>query len=334
MNDPLGFICGELTRSICSIRCIRAQTCAAAFVVAGLIGFLSPPARAVDFISSVAIVEKTVGCTDCMDWKFVGMCFWLKCKLFDCDIEESPKISQFVPDLVVATHTSKDSPLGDVKSLNPVKNANLTNKLQQAEDLETNVDFKHAEVLGNPAALVFNALASSDWFCASGVKVPYFPYFLSGLDKSWRDSGVEHFFPQSILGFPKIKTNWPLGYWAPVYPRCGWGLHPYDAINGAVAAHRAAVITTSALAPHIYIQAGTDCGSRCWGPSTVTEGNIRNHKFQMLFPKTANRGMVMGGDASWANGKNVDGEEGYAWTLWRPYTCCKRKGSFLFSVDW
>lgn len=297
---------------------------------------LSPASHAVDSIDGVSIVEKTIACDECVDWQFVGMCFWLKCSFFSCDVEESPKIHQFVPDLVVATHTSSDSPLGDVRNINNVRPANLTNKDEKQSELETYVDFKHAEVLGNPTILIFNALASStDWFCASGVDIPYFPYFLSGIDDSWSDPGLENFFPQAILGFPKIKTNLPLGYWAPVYPRCGWGNHPYDAINGAVAAHRAAAVTTSNFAPHIYIQPGTNCGNRCWGPSAVTEGNSSNHKFQMIFPKASTNGRAMGGSASWANGKNVDGDEGYAWSLWRPYTCCKRKGQwFLFSVDW
>lgn len=299
------------------------------------IGFVSPSSYAVNSIDTISIIEKTIACDDCVDWQFVGMCFWLKCSLFSCDVEESPKIHQFLPDLVVATHTSSDSPLGDVQGLNNVNPANLTNKDETQSELETYVDFKHAEVLGNPAVLFFNALSNTDWFCASGVDVPYFPYFLSSLDNSWSDPSLENFFPQAIFGFPKIKTNLPLGYWAPVYPRCGWGVHPYDAINGAVAAHRAAAITTSNLAPHIYIQPGTNCGNRCWGPSAVTEGNTNNHKFQMIFPKTANSGMAMGGSAAWANGKNVDGDEGYAWSLWRPYTCCKKKGQvFLFSIDW
>jgi integrating conjugative element protein (TIGR03756 family) len=285
-------------------------------------------------IDTASIVEKTIACEDCVDWKVVGICFWLKCSLFSCKVKESPKIFQFNPDLLVTTYTSSDSPLKDV-SLNSVKTANLTNKDHAPSELETYVDFKNAMVLGNPSVVVFNALSSSEWFCASGVEVPYFPYFLSEFDKSWRDPGLENFFPQAIFGFPKIKTNVPLGYWAPVYPRCGWGAHPYDAINGAVAAHRAAAITTSNLAPHIYLQPSTDCGNRCWGPSTVTEGNINNHKFQMIFPKAETKGRVMGGSAKWANGKNVNSDEGYAWSLWRPYRCCKQKGQvFLFSVDW
>lgn len=289
-------------------------------------------------IDTATIVEKTLACVDCPDWKIVGVCFWLRCSLWDCEVKESPKIHQNLPDLVVATHTTSTSPLVDSLTINNVNAANLTNKDESPFELETYVDYKHAEVLGNPAVVFFNALheADDEYFCKSGVQVPYFPYFLSGLDSAWSDPDVEVFLGSifGIIRAPKITTNWPLGYWANVYPRCGWGSHPYDAINGAVAAHRAAAVTTSNFAPHIYIQPSTDCGNRCWPPKPVEENNANNHQFQMIFPDAATNSRVMGGSATWANGKNINGDEGYAWTLWRPYECCKKKGSFLFSVDW
>lgn len=301
------------------------------------VSLISLRSLAVDSINGFEIAETTIACEDCVDWKVVGACFWLKCTLFSCKVKESPKIHQYNPDLLVATHTSPHSPIHDLENINPVESANLTNRDERSNpnDLETYVDFKHAEVLGNPAVLFFQALASTDWFCAPGVDIPYFPYYLSGVDKPWRNPDIENLFPQSWLGLPKISTNLPLGYWASVYPRCGWGTHPYDAINAAVAAHRAAAITTSQLAPHVYIRPNTNCGNRCWGPATVTQGNRKNHQFQMLFPKKSTSGMVMGGSARWANGKNAKLDEGYVWSLWRPYKCCKKKGQFfLFSIDW
>ena len=38
--------------------------------------------------------------------------------------------------------------------------------------------------------------------------------------------------------------------------------------------------------------------------------------------------------ASWAD-YQVDPEGDYAWTLWRPYRCCKRRGeTLLFQLQW
>jgi hypothetical protein len=54
----------------------------------------------------------------------------------------------------------------------------------------------------------------------------------------------------------------------------------------------------------------------------------------MVFPVVEDKGMVMGGSATWANGKNKTLDEGYVWSLWRPYKCCKSKGQFFIgSVD-
>ena len=289
-------------------------------------------------IDAFEVVDRTMSCgtggMDCMDWQLKGVCFWLRCTFFSCSVKESPKVFHYIPDLLVSTYTT-ESPIDMSTGVNPTSNGNLTQDEKGKGELETYLDYKHAEVLGNPTALLFNSMAQSDYFCQSVVQVPYMQYFLSGVDPFWNSPSVEHYYPQAILGFPKIKTNFPLGYWAQIYPLCGWGSHPYDAINAAVDAHRAAVIVTSPGVPHVYQPVGRSCGNRCWPPGQVQEGQLSTHKFQMIYPKTAHSGMVMGGSASWANGKNEKLNEQYAWSLWRPYTCCHRKGQvFLFSIDW
>lgn len=294
---------------------------------------------AVDKIDALTVIDNTMECVDCPDWHPVGICFWLKCSLFSCDVEESPKIHENLPDLLISTYTTTQSPIDITDGINDVNNANLTNKDESPSELETYIDYKHAEVFTNPTVAVFNAMhdADDEYFCKSGVDIPYFPHFLSSQDPNWDDPDIEAMLGAlfGLISTPRIRTNWPLGYWATVYPRCGWGSHPYDAINAAVAAHRAAAIATSDFAPHIYLRPGTDCGNRCWQPQPVRENDSNNHQFQMVFPVKETSGMVMGGEATWANGKNKKSEEGYAWTLWRPYECCKKKGqSFLFSIDW
>jgi integrating conjugative element protein (TIGR03756 family) len=287
-------------------------------------------------INAGEVVNNTLECVgDCLDWKLVGICFWLECHLFDCEVNESPKVSHYIPDFLVSAYTTNHTPIAEYDGVNTGATANLTQSHSDDRQYDGPLDFKNAEVLGNPTALIFNQLADdSDYFCHSVVDVPYFPYFLSGIDTFWRSPSIEHFYPQAILGYPKIETNWPLGYWAQVYPLCGWGSHPYDAINAAVAAHRAAAIVTG-NGVHVYMPPGSSCGNRCWAPGEIKEGKLSTHKFQMVFPVVADTGMVMGGAATWANGKNKNLDEGYAWSLWRPYTCCHKKGQlFLFSIDW
>ena len=170
------------------------------------------------FIRTAKIIKSAITCEDCIDWHPVGICFWLKCSLFECSVEESIKIHQNLPDLLVATHTSSLSPLYEIRKagINDVKSANLTDKNQDHSGIETYLDFKHAEVVGNPAVVFFNMLHDSEdeYFCKSGVEIPYYPYFLSGLDPSWSDTNLEAMLA-SLYIFPirpKIKTNFPLGY--------------------------------------------------------------------------------------------------------------------------
>lgn len=296
---------------------------------------MSSASFGVDTIGAADIISNTANCgNDCVEWKLKGVCFWLKCVWFKCKVKESAKVSHYIPDFVVSAYTT-DSPLKDINGINSnTPNANLTQSLSDERQYDGPLDFKHAEVVGHPMVVVFNALAdNNDYFCHSVVKVPYFPYFLSGIDNYWRSPNLEHFYPQAITGYPKIKTDWPLGYWAQIYPLCGWGSHPYDAINAAVAAHRAGVIVTG-TALHLHIPPSTDCDTKCWPPGEIKEGKLSTHKFQMIFPVAADTGMVMGGSAAWANGKNKHLYEGYAWSLWRPYTCCHKKGQvFITSID-
>ena len=71
-----------------------------------------------------------------------------------------------------------------------------------------------------------------------------------------------------------------LTYWGQVYPRCGWVVHPYDAITGAVMAHRAAEIVTGAPSLHVAVPAGDDCGENAgrllqWKPTKLKPINSK-----------------------------------------------------------
>ncbi len=286
-------------------------------------------------INSVDLINDALSCIDCIDYRVIGVCFWLKCKLFSCSVKTSVKISHYNPDMVVSTYTS-ESPWGETKSWNSVKHGAMTTA-QSNKKLESNLDFKHADVITHPALAVGNILEQTGYYCKSMQKAPYMPLFLSRHDPFWMESTVEGILASTVGLLPTsgnvIKAEFLGSSWARVYPRCGWGNHPYDPINGAVAAHRVAEIVTRNLQPHVYQPAGGNCGNRCWKPASVVANNNTN-KFQMNYPKSENSASPMGGKASWANGKNKP-EEAYAWTLWRKYKCCKKEGQvFITSVDW
>ena len=67
-------------------------------------------------ISSLDIGTKTLACTDCLDWKLIGECNWLKCKAIYCSPRASPKVAHYIPDLAVAVYSSV-MPITDLKKL-------------------------------------------------------------------------------------------------------------------------------------------------------------------------------------------------------------------------
>jgi integrating conjugative element protein (TIGR03756 family) len=293
-----------------------------------------------DGITSLEAGTKTLGCIDCMQWRAIGECNWLKCKLIKCSVKVSPKVGHYIPDLLVASYSPSKMPISDLRKVKITKAPTAT----MSEELipgNTSLDYKNVNVYGNPAITGYKALNSNGgWMCESVVKIPWQPYFESASDLQWSDVfSIEAKLMWASLGLLShpIKANLPLGKWGSVYPRCGWGIHPYDAINAAVAAHRAAdIVTDDKISAHIKVPLGTDCGEKCWPPGKVVEGDKKTHKFQSLYPVYEDKNYVFGGSPSkFANGRNKNSKEGYVFALWRPYKCCEKKGQFfLGSIDW
>jgi integrating conjugative element protein (TIGR03756 family) len=266
----------------------------------------------------------------------LGVCFWLKCSFAGCDIKESIRVGHYIPDLVVASYTYQTA-WEDTLDWNDTPSGAIA-QTEAANNQETPLDFKHVDIISHPALPVFNTMGDDDYFCQSMLDVPLFPHFLSSLDPAWSDPGVEQLLPQSLLGTLKIETSVWLpgvghGYWAPVYPRCGWGAHPYDPINAAVAAHRASEIVTRKAQPHVYVPATGKCENRCWPPAPVKANETRANRFQMLAPSLEHSAHAFGGSATWANGKHKTRER-YVWALWRYYACCEAKGAFIEKIDY
>ena len=285
-------------------------------------------------LSTSNIINSAVTCIDCLDWKILGICYWLNCNITGCSVKTSLRVGHYIPEFVVSSYTSQ-SEWDETRSWNDNPNAAVAAASREMNEDEA-LDFKSVDVISHPATLIFDALGRSDLFCESANDVPMLPHFLSSIDPNWHDPTIEQLYPASVAGTPKITTgNWlPIlgdGYWAPLFPRCGWGAHPYDPINAAVAAHRAAEIVTRAGQPHVYLPASGSCGNRCWRPGPVSIGGNDN-RFQMIAPVSSNSHSTFGGSATWANGKqNIN--ESYAWNLWRYYACCKPKGLFIDKTD-
>ena len=101
-------------------------------------------------LTTPAIVTSALS-LDCLDYRIVGICYWLQCSLSGCRIQTSVKVRHYVPDAVVSTYQNTgENPWAEAAIMSP---ANPT-----AEDGGSGVSdekhenqttrFKNADVIG------------------------------------------------------------------------------------------------------------------------------------------------------------------------------------------
>ena len=118
--------------------------------------------------------------------------------------------------------------------------------------------------------------------------------------------------------------------WGNLYPRSGFLHQSDDYKTGAVIAQRAGDITTRSGQLHVYFPMQAKAKDGYWPAGELVEGDVKTGKWQELTPRTSQSCAVF--PNSKAQAQAEDG--GYAWALWRPYSCCQRRGqTFLGSTD-
>jgi integrating conjugative element protein (TIGR03756 family) len=281
------------------------------------------------------IAEKTMTCTDCINYKVEGVCLWIKCNAFppSCYNRESILVSHFLPDFVVSAY-SNTTPWDGLGGLTDRKMGSILTEKSDLHDhvteltgqIDTNLDFKHVDIITNPGILAFNALAASfGYSCESVEKIPMIPHFVSKADPAWSEPIIEQYYPQALLGYPRQSAA--PEYWGPIYPRTGWNSLPFDSLSAVVAAQRASEILTGSPSLHVYIPPGRDCGDRCWPPPPVEVGN-RDNRFQLLYPEIQDFAEPLPRQGNWAAGMEVP-DQRFSWVLWRKYECCRREGQIF-----
>ena len=205
----------------------------------------------------------------------------------------------------------------------------------------TATKFREVDAIGNPALFSTWMFSGAGILCPS-VTYPFVPHHLSSAWDSinWRYASIEMLYPASLVPGMREIGSWPMNTWGSVYPRTGFVTQNEDPKAAAVTAQRAGDIITRTWQPHIYWPLGSDCSRnnmKCWAPGALLENNSSTGKWQMLYPKAENSCSTFGKNdvlslQSWADNKQ-DSTQDFAWNLWRKYTCCKRKGSFLYSID-
>ena len=283
-------------------------------------------------LSSLGVVTSITSPT-CLNYRVVGICFWLFCTNMGCEVKTSPKVRHFIPEVVISSYADTGSnPWTEMSGLSaPTPGAEGGGNLITPNPLRDNLPrFKNADGIGHPGGWAATNLASeSGYACASGATA-YLPYYLSTLDSlGWRYGLPEQVYPEAIIpGMREVGSQLSGNMWGSVYPRQGFLVQPDDFKAAAVMAQRAADFITRNGQPHVYLPLVPKAQDGYWPPEPVKENDITNHKWQLLYPQVQMTCAVFPSEAV----QSEDG--GYAWSLWRPYSCCKREGQvFLLSID-
>lgn len=303
---------------------------------AHLIAILTPPLLhcAPSFALDTATIVTSVASPSCLEYQVVGACYWLRCTNFGCKVKTSTKVRHYVPDAVVSSYSSTgENPWTEVRTLSgPISHAKGGGSGTTNDQHENNLSiFKNVDVIGHPGIAAFNAFASSSGYTCAGAGKPYVPNMLSTLDYiGWRYGIPENVYPQSLIpGIREIGSRLAINLWGNVYPRSGF-LHQVDDHKAsAVMAQRAGDIVTRPGQVHVYQPLLAAPSPGYWPAGELRESDPSTGKWQMLTPQLSNACAVFPNPGPHAQA--IDG--GYAWALWRPYTCCKREGqTFLGST--
>lgn len=269
---------------------------------------------------------------NCLDYRVVGVCYWLRCTPYGCKVKTSAKVRHYVPDAVVSSYAETGAnPWREVALMSPPNPA-----AQDGGDSTTNqvnenalLKFKNTDVIGHPGALLFNRFASQFGYSCNGAGKPFVPYLLSSFDfLAWRHNIPELLYPEALI--PGLREVGILGdLWGSVYPRGGFLYQADDYKTAAVAAQRAGDVVTRSGQPHVYQPLLSTASPGYWPAGALNENDANSGKWQRLQPGLSTSCSVFPNTETLPQAE--DGA--YVWALWRPYSCCKRQGqTFLGST--
>ncbi|EEZ3328992.1 TIGR03756 family integrating conjugative element protein, partial [Escherichia coli] len=152
-------------------------------------------------INSAAIISSSLS-PDCLEYKVVGICYWLFCTPYGCKVRTSTKVRHYIPDVVVSAYANTgDNPWTEMSSLGaPNASAQAGNDGTTNHNNENNnIKFKEADVIGHPGGSLFSRFASASGYACKGATTPFMPYMLSTLDTiAWRYGIPESVYPESL----------------------------------------------------------------------------------------------------------------------------------------
>ncbi|WP_079969498.1 TIGR03756 family integrating conjugative element protein [Salmonella enterica] len=274
---------------------------------------------------------------ECLQYRVVGICYWLLCTPFGCTVRTSVKVKHNIPELVVSSYNHPgDNPWREMALTDAGASGTLSggDTNPRITNSKTKIRFKDSAAIGHPADAAFMKFLSAYGYSCSSNVVPFQPYFLSTLDLlAWRSGVPEMLYPEAVtLGLREVGL--PGDLWGNVYPRAGALGQTHDYKTGAVVAQRTADIVTRVGQVHVYLPLAPLPRPGYWPPAPVMERLPGNHGWQILSPQMSMTCAIFPDrniTDTYADRLSEAGS--YAWTLWRPYSCCQRRGqTFLGST--
>lgn len=286
-------------------------------------------------INTTTISASTLS-SDCLEYRVVGICYWLLCTSFGCKVKTSVKVKHYIPDAVVSSYVSTgDSPWTETSIMGTAVPGAQSGSYATTNQANENAiaKFNNVDVIGHPGSSIFNSFASGFGYSCEGAGQAFMPYFISTLDTvAWRYNIPEVAYPESLVpGTREIGARTSANLWGNVYPRGGFTHQADDYKAAATNAQRAGDIVTRRGQPHVYQPLLASKKDGYWPDGELIESKASTGKWQALTPKTESSCRVFP-DNQTLHEQAEDGA--YAWALWRPYSCCKRRGqTFLYSID-
>ncbi len=209
-----------------------------------------------DSLSTAQIVDRSVS-TDCLEWKIVGACIWLRCSILGCRVVTTPKISHRLPDFVVAAypHTG-DSPWSDRAQQMVSSRSSLEASLSgggitgvgASHLLQDDLKFYEVDIDGSPVTQLPNV---ARYLCKRATQ-PLFTYYSTVRDATaWRSGLPDANRREARQPGVREIGYWPDFSWGSIYPRSGFIMQTHAGKAAAVASQRAIDIVLRDSSGHI-----------------------------------------------------------------------------------
>lgn len=285
-------------------------------------------------LNTLSIAQSALS-PQCTDYRVVGLCYWLFCTPFGCTVLTSVKVRHYIPEAVVSSYANTgQNPWNEVALMSvPNPTAQAGGDGTTNHDAENNLaKFKNADAIGHPGAALYNKYISKFGYTCPGASTPMVPYLLSTLDTvAWRYNLPESLYPEALVpGMRDIGSRASLNLWGNLYPRGGF-LHQADDYKAAaVIAQRAGNVITKRGQIHVYQPMLASPFPGYWPAGELVESDIKTGKWQELLPRMSKTCAVFPNSTPTMQASRGD----YIWALWRPYSCCQRRGQvLLYSID-